>query len=109
MRKILCLFAITAALAGSGAVLPLPIAPTQTCDPSLTPGRQVKPEVTITSPSHGGTASWPSFVPTLSYKVGASASGVTFLLDGKEIATEVRAPFQPVFTSHMSGYAPGST
>ncbi|MDD4319748.1 MAG: penicillin-binding protein [Candidatus Peribacteraceae bacterium] len=82
-----------------GGTLPLPLAPAETCDMSKTPGRLVQPEVRILSPGNGGTATYPTFQPQIEIRVGETASGVTFLLDGKVVAEErsaarivIRAP-----------------
>ncbi len=79
--------------AGSGGGLPLPVAPTATCDISLTPGRMEKPEVTLISPGDGGTASYPSFHPTFDAEVGSTIRQVEFRLDGKFLAAFTEAPF----------------
>ncbi len=76
--------------------LPLPVAPRDACDISKTPGRLIKPQVTILSPVNGATAPYPAFQPQISFSVGSSASGITFLLDGKLVAEESKAPFRPV-------------
>jgi membrane peptidoglycan carboxypeptidase len=81
---------------GSGSGLPLPLAPSEKCDISKTPGRLIKPQVTLLSPSSNGSATYPSFQPKISYTVGSSASGVTFLLDGKQVGDEVSPPFNPI-------------
>ncbi|MFA6509756.1 MAG: penicillin-binding protein [Candidatus Peribacteraceae bacterium] len=78
------------------ATLPLPPPPSEKCDTSKTPGRLIKPTVRILSPSDGGSAPYPSFQPEISYTAGSSASGVTFLLDGKIVAEETKAPFKPI-------------
>lgn len=66
----------------SGATIPLPIAPTSYCDPELTPGRMVKPEVEITFPRDGGIATFPSFRPKIDFNVGSEVLEVTYILDG---------------------------
>ncbi len=67
----------------SGSQLPLPLAPTKECDPSLTPGRNVKPEVTIVSPRPGDTVSYPAFTTELELSRGSAFSEVRFNIDGK--------------------------
>jgi membrane peptidoglycan carboxypeptidase len=67
----------------SGALLPLPLAPSAACDPALTPGRMEKPSVTIKVPSDGGTVAYPSFRPKLKLKTGSIAREVTFTIDNK--------------------------
>ncbi len=70
----------------SGSLLPLPLAPTKECDPSLTPGRLEKPTVSITFPKANGTATYPAFQPKLQVKTGSSMREITWALDGKVIA-----------------------
>lgn len=79
--------------AGSGANLPLPIAPTEACDISMTPGRLEKPSIRLLTPGDGGTASYPSFHPTFDAEVGSSIREVTFEIDGKHLETFTGAPF----------------
>ncbi len=86
---------LTLFLAGSGGVLPLPIAPTQKCDISLTPGRSVKPSVSIVSPAPGDTAGYPSFRPQVRFSVGSSIRQVEYAVDGKPVALVISAPFDP--------------
>ena len=71
----------------TGSSLPLPLAPTQQCDLSLTPGRLDKPTVAIVSPQNGGTVSFPSFRPQLRLGVASSVREVTYSVDGKVVAT----------------------
>lgn len=71
----------------SGALLPLPIAPTEECDPALTPGRLVKPTLEILYPEEGGYAPLPSFQPQIDFTVGSSVRAVTYSIDGKNVAT----------------------
>ena len=77
----------------SGAVIPLAVAPSEECDPALTPGRLEKPEVRITFPSAGGTAAYPSFKPMIQPKVGSSVRSVRYKIDGKTVATITESPF----------------
>lgn len=72
---------------GSGAYV-LHIAPTEKCDPSLTPGRLIKPTVDFLSPSNGGTASYPSFRPKISVSSGSPIQEIVYTLDDTVIATE---------------------
>lgn len=88
-----------ALMGGSGsATLPLPIAPDTQCDPSLTPGRLIKPKLTITSPSDGDTVPYPAFRPKLALSVGSTVREIVYVIDGKEIAREssadVRTPIR---------------
>lgn len=77
----------------SGSLLPLPLAPTQECDPSLTPGRLQKPEVHIEFPRDGGIASYPAFIPDIDFEVGSSVREMRFLLDGRRVAVIEEPPF----------------
>jgi membrane peptidoglycan carboxypeptidase len=79
------------ARAGTGS-LPLPAIPKEKCDISKTPGRLEKPSVTITSPSDGGSATYPSFTPQFSHK-GAPIREVLYEVDGKPVARATEAPF----------------
>lgn len=72
--------------AHSGSLLPLPLAPTQECDPSLTPGRLEKPTVSIVFPAKNGTATYPAFHPVLQKTVGSGISEIDWSLDGKLVA-----------------------
>lgn len=78
----------------SGSLLPLPIAPTKECDPALTPGRGVKPEVSILSPSSGGTVEYPAFRPELSIRSGSPLRELSFEIDGKNVSTFTEGPFE---------------
>lgn len=80
---------------GSGSVLPLPLAPTQKCDISLTPGRTVKPTLTLLSPAQGGTAGYPSFRPKIRYTVGSTVHEVRYEIDGKPVTMAVSLPWDP--------------
>ena len=73
---------------GTGAFLPLPLplAPTEECKLDLTPGRLEKPTVKITSPSHGGSATSPSFIPRIKYTVGHEVNEIRYELDGRIVA-----------------------
>lgn len=77
----------------SGAIIPLPIAPTEECDISLTPGRLQKPELTIVSPPEGGMAKYPSFMPRVKYEIGSSVREVLYKVDGKSLRTVTTEPF----------------
>lgn len=86
---------LTLFMAGSGGVLPLPLAPTTKCDIALTPGRTVKPTLTIAVPASGAAVSYPTFKPKLSYTVGSSVRQIEYFIDGKLTTTAVGAPFVP--------------
>ena len=77
----------------SGSQLPLPLAPTKECDPSLTPGRLETPELSIISPTVGGNASFPAFTPRIRYEAGSTIREVRYMLDGKRVAVETEIPF----------------
>ncbi|OGJ56258.1 hypothetical protein A3D88_04080 [Candidatus Peribacteria bacterium RIFCSPHIGHO2_02_FULL_52_16] len=70
----------------SGSQLPLPVAPTEECDISKTPGRLIKPKLTIEHPSNGDTASYPSFQPRLDFSVGSAVREIVYMIDGKRVA-----------------------
>ncbi len=73
---------------GTGAFLPLPLplAPSEKCKLSLTPGRLVKPTIEILSPGDGGSTTAPSFRPSIRVTVGNTVRGVRYELDGKIVA-----------------------
>ena len=71
----------------SGSLLPLPVAPTKSCDPSLTPGRGVKPSLKIVSPTAGSTESFPLLRPKLSISSGSPLRTIEFAIDGDVIAS----------------------
>jgi hypothetical protein len=77
----------------SGSILPLPVAPTEKCDPSLTPGRLTKPTLEILSPEEDGSATYPAFRPKLRYHVGSRIREIRFAIDGKHVAVRAAAPF----------------
>lgn len=72
----------------SGSVLPLPLAPTESCTLALTPGRLRKPEITITHPADGGRAAYPSFQPKFTVSVGSRIREVRAEIDGKPAGSE---------------------
>ncbi len=77
----------------SGTVLPLPLAPTESCRLSLTPGRQLKPTVQIEYPRDNGTASYPSFQPELDMAAGSGIREIRFEIDGKPVGSVAAEPF----------------
>lgn len=77
----------------SGSLLPLPVAPTEECDPSLTPGRLQKPTIQILSPPEGGSANYPSFRPKIDFTVGSTVREVQYMIDGKPAGTATAEPF----------------
>lgn len=81
----------------SGAIIPLPVAPTTNCTLELTPGRLEKPILSITGPAPGGTATYPAFKPRIKYTSKAEVLEVSYSVDGKKIATVTEEPFvQPL-------------
>lgn len=72
----------------SGSVLPLPVAPTETCTLAMTPGRMDKPELTIEYPADGGMASYPSFQPKFDASVGSRIREIRAEIDGKPAGSE---------------------
>ncbi|OGJ66908.1 hypothetical protein A3A67_02640 [Candidatus Peribacteria bacterium RIFCSPLOWO2_01_FULL_51_18] len=77
----------------SGSLLPLPVAPTKECDPSLTPGRLIKPEMKIISPEEGVSVSAPVFKPQIDIDSASNVREVTVSIDGKKVATFTEKPF----------------
>lgn len=77
----------------SGSSLPLPMAPTEKCKLSLTPGRLEKPSITLDVPTKGGMVSYPSFQPQWTVKAGSKIREISVELDGKKVASATEAPF----------------
>lgn len=77
----------------SGSILPLPVAPTEKCDPSLTPGRLDQPTLSILSPDENGSVTYPAFRPRLSYRVVSKIQEIRFVIDGKRVAIRTAEPF----------------
>jgi len=77
----------------SGSILPLPVAPTEKCDPALTPGRLTKPTLQILFPEENGTVPYPAFRPKISSSVGSKILELAFEIDGKRIAVRTAEPF----------------
>ncbi|MDD5739856.1 MAG: transglycosylase domain-containing protein [Candidatus Peribacteraceae bacterium] len=77
----------------SGSILPLPVAPTEKCDPSLTPGRLEQPTLQILSPDANGSVTYPAFRPKLSYHVASKIQEIRFVIDGKRVAVRTAEPF----------------
>lgn len=83
------------AASGTGtSKLPLPLIPTEKCDPALTPGRLQKPDFTIVSPIT--VASYPAFTVRLAMNTTNIIQQITYELDGKVIATDTSEPFEGV-------------
>jgi hypothetical protein len=86
----------------SGSLLPLPVAPTKECDPTLTPGRLNKPEVRLTSPLNGESVSFPVFTPTFKVTSVAPVKEVLFTVDGKQAGSFSESPFSGPIRVHRS-------
>ena len=80
---------------GSGGVLPLPLAPTEKCDISMTPGRTVKPTLRLLSPTPNGTVTYPSFLPKIEFTVGSHVHSIEYTIDGKLVMTVISPPWMP--------------
>ncbi len=78
---------------GSGSKLPLPLAPTEKCTLSLTPGRMNKPTVSITFPTQGGGLPYPAFRPKFTVSSGSPLRQVEVFVDGKSVGVTVASPF----------------
>ena len=79
----------------SGSLLPLPVAPTESCDPALTPGRLEKPELTVLYPRDSGIATYPSLKPAIDFSVGSTVREVEYLIDGKSVEKVTAEPWDP--------------
>ncbi|MDP7477378.1 MAG: transglycosylase domain-containing protein [Candidatus Peribacteraceae bacterium] len=77
----------------SGAIIPLPIAPTEDCTLELTPGRLDKPTLNIIAPAPNGSATYPTFKPKIKYDSKAKVLEVLYMIDGKQITTVTEPPF----------------
>lgn len=78
----------------SGSLLPLPLPPTGTCDPALTPGRGQKPSVIITSPVSGSSVSYPSFTPIVAVSSASPVKSVQFFVDDKPLREFSEPPYE---------------
>lgn len=77
----------------SGSVLPLPLAPTKECDPALTPGRDVQPEITILSPDPSSEVPYPAFPVELTLSRGSEFKEIKYTIDEKATMTFSEAPW----------------
>lgn len=77
----------------SGSLLKLPVAPTKECDPSLTPGRFDKPSVSVTSPTSGGTVTYPAFTPEILIDSKSPLTKVEYFVDNKPLRVFTEEPF----------------
>lgn len=71
----------------SGSLLPLPLAPTKTCDIRETPGRMTKPTAKFEFPEAGSVVPYPAFKPKVNWTSGSAIRETRFELDGKLAAT----------------------
>ncbi len=78
----------------SGSLLPLPLPPTQSCDPALTPGRLDKPLLTLLKPQDGGSVPYPVFKPRIDVQVGSAIRLVEYFVDDKPVGTFTESPFE---------------
>lgn len=99
---------LTLFVAGSGGVLPLPVAPVEKCDISMTPGRTVKPILNLIHPSQNGVVNYPSFVPKIQYTVGSRVRSIEYAIDGKVMTTATSAPWSPALRMPKSIEKTGS-
>ncbi len=77
----------------SGAIIPLPVAPVDSCTLELTPGRLEKPTVSIVTPAPNGTATYPTFKPRIKYESKAEVLQVEYAIDGSTVGTVTEEPF----------------
>lgn len=77
----------------SGALIPMPIAPTENCTLELTPGRLEQPSVSITVPAPNGTATYPTFTPKIKIESKAKVLSVRYMIDESIVATVDAEPF----------------
>ncbi len=77
----------------SGSLLPLPLAPTKECDPSLTPGRLNKPEVRLLAPPANANVSFPVFTVKIEFRSLAPVREVKYSIDGKQTGVFTTPPY----------------
>jgi membrane peptidoglycan carboxypeptidase len=77
----------------SGSLLPLPLAPTELCDPSLTPGRDIKPTLRIVSPTIDEIVEYPVFRARLDIQSASPVRQIEFQIDGKTMSVYSEEPF----------------
>jgi membrane peptidoglycan carboxypeptidase len=80
---------------GTGS-FPLPLAPTQKCDPSLTPGRFEKPTVHILTPQSGERLSYPAFKSSIQIDAKAAITHVQYFVDDKPLRSIDASPTAPL-------------
>ncbi len=77
----------------TGSQLPLPLPPTEECDPALTPGRDETPQISILFPAQGNVVEYPAFEPRIRITSLAEIREVRFEVDGRPIRTVTSPPF----------------
>lgn len=78
----------------SGSLLPLALAPTESCDPAKTPGRFDPISISIDAPVRGSRVPYPSFEPVLTIDARSPIKSVEFFVDDKPIRSFTEAPFK---------------
>ncbi len=79
---------------GSGASFILGLAPVEKCTIAATPGREIKPKLSILSPAQGGSAAYPAFRPDLKFTVGSKVREIRFNVDEKDLPSWTTEPFE---------------
>ncbi len=79
---------------GSGASFILGLAPVEKCTIAATPGREIKPKLSILSPDDGGSAAYPAFRPDLKFTVGSKVREIRFAVDDKDLPPWTTEPFE---------------
>lgn len=80
----------------SGALIPMPIAPTEKCTLERTPGRLDKPTINIVVPAPNGSATYPTFAPKVKIESKAKVLSVQYSIDDAIVATVDAEPFTRV-------------
>lgn len=78
---------------GTGSALPLPLAPTESCDMSKTPGRLIKPEIRFLYPEAGEEVPYPAFAPVVDATIGSAIKEMKFEIDDRFQRTFTEPPF----------------
>lgn len=76
----------------SGSLLPLPLPPTEACDPAKTPGRLNKPTVRILSPQNISVP-YTAFQPKIQVQSVSSVRQVEYFVDEISVGTDTEFPF----------------
>ncbi len=77
----------------SGSILPLPVAPTESCDITKTPGRLIKPTLKILTPTEAEIVPYPAFIPSIKLESASDIREVRVKIDGKPIRTFTEQPY----------------